>query len=180
MIARNEKTFFPIEEEVPTLLLPWLTYQDSLTDHLREKAGTCRLQILNQQWISPQWWDYRVLSIDAKSLLHREILMHAGQDICWYARSLIPDTSFEADAAFFNRLKNESLGQLVFNEEKVKRTHLIYYPINQQSIEYHWLKHIAQPLTEVLWLRLSTFYLKDKYPFFLIEILLPGLSRYLN
>lgn len=178
----NPKTqaYFPINSSPPTYLLPWLTYRESLTERLQEKALDIHLQLLKQQWGIANWWDRQVLHIKENRVLHREIIMWAQQEACWYARTIIPERTYLTDEKFFKRLKNESLGTLIFNEEKINRRSLLHYPINQCSIEYHWLdKACLQRKNEILWVRKSIFTINDS-PFFLIEILLPPLERYSN
>lgn len=172
--------FLPITDELPQALLPWITYQDSLTERLKATAGEARLDVLAQRWVLPNWWDTHVLQIDSETVLHREILIWAHHKPCWYARTVIPYTTYHTDAAFFNRLEKESLGELIFNQVRVKRVYQINYPINDQSIEYHWLTEAMHYQTKTLWVRLSTFVIDDDRPFFLIETLLPGLMRYPN
>ncbi len=170
--------FLPIQCEPPSSLLPWLTYRQSLTDRLHVIAGNTCLQVLGQQWESPNWWDKCVLHINSDTVLHREIVMWAGQDACWYARTIIPKHTYHSDPLFFSRLQTESLGILLFNENKVERIDMTHYPISEHSIEYHWLEQWMRGSLKVLWVRLSVFTTQDDCPLYLIETLLPGLERY--
>ena len=170
--------FFPVKCQLPSSLLPWLTYQLSLTDRLQDIAGHTRLQVLRQQWVGASWWDRHVLQIESDDVLHREILMWSGLALCWYARTIIPKDTYQADSLLFSRLQNESLGALIFNESKIKRIYLQHYAINNQSIEYHWFDQSLHGASDQLWVRLSAFTINDDYPFFLIEALLPALERY--
>ena len=180
LINLNVSSFIPVKDELQTSFLPWLTYQQSITSRLQEKAGSTRLQVLGQQWESPNWWDRYVLHIESGAVLHREIVTWAGKKPCWYARSIFPAATYQAQPSFFNRLQQESLGQLIFNENKVKRVVLMHYPIGEASIEYHWLNQSMHGGVKALWVRLSAFIFNEEHPFFLIEILLPGLARYSN
>ena len=154
------------------------SYQDSLTELLKAKAGDTRLDLLGQRWGLADWWDQHVLQLPNKSVLHREILMWADDAPCWYARTIIPKTTYLADEAFFNRLQKESLGALIFNERRIKRIQKNFYPVNSQSIEYHWVTACIPCSSKTLWARLSVFTLNDDAPLYLIEILLPALERY--
>ena len=173
-------TLLPISCEVPPSLLPWLTYQDSLTSRLQAKAGNTHLEVLGQRWESPDWWDRQVLDIKDKTVLHREIVMWASKESCWYGRTIIPQITHAAGKDIFDRLKNESLGALIFNENRIKRASLIHYPINAQSIEYHWLTENMHSQAKTLWVRMSTFTIDNAFPFCLIEVMLPGIMRYPN
>ena len=180
-IKPNTDKLLQVECELPPLLLPWLIYQHSLTEKLKAKAEHARLQVLGQCWEPPNYWDKEVLQIECDEVvLHREILMWAGNDACWYARTIIPSVTYQADPALFNRLKTESLGELVFNQPKIKRIDLMHYPISKQSIEYYWLNQWIECDEQKRWVRLSTFALNGEFYFFLIEIMLPGILRYSN
>ncbi len=161
---------------IPPALLSWLTYQSSLTERLKAIAGDARLDILGQRWESPDVFDEQVLQLDSHRVLHREILTWAWDEPYWYARTIIPSTTYDVDPLFFGRLKTESLGHLIFNENRIKRDDLEHYTIDKEAIEYQWLTPVMYAQTETLWVRKSQFRL-DSVPFFLIEILLPALMR---
>ena len=180
LIKPNLDLFLPMNCPLPPSLLPWIAYPHSLTERLQVKAGNTRLQVLEQRWEKPNWWDKYVLHLQCKTVLHREILMWAWNDACWYARTIIPETTYNADHLFFNRLQAESLGAMIFKEKKVRRIHLLHYPIGTQSIEYYWLTPLMHCSAPELWVRLSCFMIHDEHPFYLIETLLPGLQRYSN
>ena len=172
------KNILPITAEPPLPMAEWLHYPYSLTDRLIEKAGNVSLVVLGHDWALPTWWDKQVLDITALRVMRREIMMYAHAEACWYARTIIPSSTIEADAAFFNRLQQESLGALIFNEPKIKRENIHIYPINEQCIEYHWVHASLSPLPAVLWARWCEYRLNETFPFFLIEIMLPVLQRY--
>lgn len=159
----------------PKPLKVWLDYPYSLTEKLKDEAGEARLQRLTQHWRIPDWWDKFNSGGNHQELLHREILMWARQKPCWYARTIIPLSTYQHDVPLFSRLQQEPLGNLIFSNNKIKRTSFIHYAINAQCIEYHWLDEHMHGNAKTLWVRLSTFLLNDHYPFFLVEILLPGL-----
>ena len=180
LIKINPSHLLPVKCDLPSALLQWVTYQHSLTKRLQEKAGHTQLQLLQQQWVVPNWWDKQVLHINNETVFHREILMSAGLDVCWYARTIIPETTYQAEPSFFDRLKTESLGDLIFSEPRVTRAYLIHYPICKQSIEYSWLSQLMHNNAMELWVRAAAFTFHDKYHFYLLEILLPTLGRYSN
>jgi len=171
--------FLPTQSSPPSFLVPWIACQASLTEKLKAVAGQANIEVLAQHWQLADWWDQQVLHLERQVVFRREIIMRSEETSCWYARTIIPETTYEANTPLFNRLKTESLGVLIFNEDAIKRVQLIYYPITNKSIEYYWLKSARKTEVNILWLRLSTLML-DVYPFFLIEILLPGLERYSN
>ena len=161
-------------------LLAWLIYEQSLTQKLKAASGDARLEVLEQRWELSDAWDQNTLNMDLSTVLHREILMWGLDTPCWYARTIIPDTTWQANRVLFDRLKKESLGQLIFNGTEIKRVSLMHYPITPSSIEYHWLNEAWHQAAPVLWVRLAEFVVNDHDSFFLVEILLPGLLRYMS
>ena len=161
-------------------LLPWLVYEQSLTQKLEAITGDARLQVLNQDWELPDAWDQSILKLNNKQVLHRQIIMWAYDLPCWYARTIIPDTTWQSGTTLFERLKTESLGHLIFNGNEIQRVSLKHYLITPSSSEYHWLSESWHTGASELWVRLAEFVVYGKEPFFLIEILLPGLLRYLS
>ena len=180
LIQINPDKLLPVKCELSSILLPWITYEDSLTERLHQKAGDARLEVLGQQWEAPNWWDKQVLHIKTEPVFHREILMWSGKEACWYARTILPKETYRAEPSFFDRLQNESMGELIFNESRIKRAYLMHYPICKQSIEYSWLSQAMHGNATVLWVRASAFVLQGKFPFYLLETLLPALERYSN
>jgi chorismate--pyruvate lyase len=175
----KQSSLLPIQGNVPKKLLPWLSYVDFLTAKLKTEVGDARLEVLDQRWASVGWWEQFILQIKDERVLQREILMWAFDQPCWYARTIIPATTYQADQTLFERLRKESLGHLIFNGTSIKRHQKINYLINQESIEYHWLNEHMHQQRQELWVRLSEFLLHDTWSFFLVEILLPGLENVL-
>lgn len=180
LILPNKNQLNPVTATLSPSLHSWVIFQESLTHRLKGVAGDARLEILSHQFDLVDWWDQQVLSLEKGTVLHREILMWAWEHRCWYARTIIPATTHHADVAFFGRLQNEPLGAMLFNEPKVRRANFVFYAINQQSLEYHWLSPLMHGHENVLWARLSMFMFSEKHPFFLLEIFLPGLMRVTN
>lgn len=162
----------PVASEI---LNPWLVYTQSLTDKLRQETGDAQLSVINQNQIQATWWDRFVLKIDAQAVTQREILMSAHGNPCWYARTIIPENTLAANELFFGRLKQESLGDIIFGNDSIKRINMINYVIDANCIEYYWLDSAMRGQSQIFWARLAMFDMNGAAPFFLIEILLPGL-----
>lgn len=160
---------------IPEKLTPWLVYTQSLTDKLRQEAGDAELAVLSQNQIPASWWDRFVLQVEAQPVTQREILMSAYGKPCWYARTIIPDSTLTANELLFGRLKQESLGDILFGNDNIKRIAMINYVIDASCIEYYWLDSAMRGNSQSFWARLAMFEINETSPFFLIEILLPGL-----
>lgn len=162
---------------IPEKLSSWLYYSHSLTDKLKNEKGQCSLALLSQGWATASWWDKYNLLINEPFIYQREILMQAENITYWYARSVIPKSCYELNEAFFKRLEKESIRNLIFESDDVKRIDFKVYAIDNTCIEYHWLKPYLPLQEERLWLRLAHYSYCNQASFFLIEILLPSLEE---
>ena len=169
-----------IKHEPSPAIKTWLTHPRSLTEKLKKIAGKAHLQIIQEAWRKPDWWDIHALKIEQHQIFCREILISAHDNPCWYGRTVIPYTTYEAGWDLFLRLKGESLGNIIFGNAHIKRQVLTFYGIDKRNIEYYWLYGRLKPFTEVVWLRRSIFLLHDEFPFYLTELLLPGIKNYLD
>jgi len=171
---------FNIQDAIPEKpLISWLIHPLSLTEKLKECTGEADLHVLEQKWTQAGWWETCFLNgLDFNTnVLHREILMFSNSTVCWYARTIVPEFSYENNRTFFSRLKQESLGVIVFNDPNVTRKRFFYYPINKQCLEFYWPSAHYQHHQPFLWARFSEFAIIQSDPFYLIEILLPDLLR---
>ena len=173
----NIQSILTIKAQASESLTNWLHYQSSLTDKLQNITGDAHLELMSQQWISTDWWGKNFLQIQDEMVFQREIIMKSYDVAYWYARSIIPQKCYNQDPFFFDRLKNESIKNLIFGNNRVKRIHWFTYPIDQQAIEFHWVKKYINSVKEVLWVRLTEFCFQDHHSFYLIEILLPEIEK---
>jgi chorismate--pyruvate lyase len=161
----------------PPNLKSWLNHEASLTDKLRAQSGEARVSVLEQTWTLPNWWDKFTLNLADSLLIHRDVLMYSQENPCWFARTIIPSSTYQLHETFFKRLKEESLGVLLFQEPAIKRNLLLPYAINKQNLEYYWLPKRFREEQAEFWARLSVFTIADSAKLYLVEIFLPGLMR---
>lgn len=168
------------DEERYTKLLPWLIHPAAITDKLREVAGDAVLKLLNQSWTTSGSWDQEHLNLpEQQSIWCREIVMLAHNEVCWYARSVFPKSTFTHHPEFFAALNHLTLGDLIFNSPGVHCESLTHYPIRSGDPEYHWLPEAIKPkLGQILGLRLATYRLVSGDLFYLVEIFLPAMEKY--
>lgn len=164
--------------EPPPHLLPWLTYTGYMSERLRARSGDAVLQVLQHGWEPSNAWDQHILGIAPEKVLHRDVLLLAWGQPCWFARTILPETTYQAHQALFQRLDSEPLGNLIFHTDEIKRLNLRYYPIQIDAPEYTWLPKTVDTQRRELWLRLSTFQVHQTELFYLVEILLPALEQY--
>lgn len=161
----------------PEKLLPWLTYTGIMTEKLSAITGESDLKVLRQQRIACSSWEHEMLIINEPEVISRDICISSKEIIYWYARTIIPLSTYNNHSDFFCRLTNESLGKIVFDDDRVYRQSLTFYPINNMNNEFHWFKFSNDLQQQTLWVRRSHFIMDDKTSFHLLEILLPALLR---
>ncbi|HAT9046478.1 TPA: chorismate lyase [Legionella pneumophila] len=175
----NYQSLLIADAKEPELLKDWLEYQDSLTDKLKAMTGNAELERLSQNWSIPNWWDKYVLCIQDNSILQREIVMKNQGIVYWYARSVIPQSCYALKPEFFNRLENESIRNLIFDESSVRRLPILCYPVDQLNLEFHWVKKYISSEYSQMWVRFTELVFQEKCSFYLVEILLPELENLL-
>ncbi|MFI4955449.1 MAG: chorismate--pyruvate lyase family protein [Gammaproteobacteria bacterium] len=171
----NVSALYTAKVKEPKLLLPWINHQDSLTDKLKLINRDIELKLLVQHWINPTWWDKYILNQD-EPVFQREIIMKSRGVACWYARTVIPQKCHALEPQFFNRLQQESIRNLIFDNSDVHRVNMTCYPVNQQCIEFYWVKKYLPAVHGVLWVRCAEFSFKNQESFYLIDLLLPELE----
>ena len=173
----NTHLIFALKAECSKQFLEWVTYQSSLTDKLRNTEGDAQLDLLSQQWINTDLWSKNLLDIQDRSIFQREIIMKSHDTPYWYARSIIPKKCYYLAPDFFNRLQNESIRNLIFNNEDVERINSINYPVDNQCVEFYWVKKYIYSVEGILWVRIAEFSFKKQESFYLVEIMLPELGN---
>lgn len=172
----HNKPILTIDVQEPPFLFDWLRNQNPMTDKLASAKGSAHLKVLSQNWVQSSWWANHLFETKEEKVFQREIMMQCGDKDYWYARTLIPQSSYDLNPDFFRRLETESLRNLIFEEREVHRLQLIHYPVNQQCIEYHWVRNYIETINSNLWVRFAEFSYRDSV-FYLIEILLPDLEN---
>lgn len=172
----NSRPLYCAESFDQNFLLDWRSYQNSLTDKLKQMTGETKIQLVYQNWTQPHWWDKYALKIKDQSVFQREIIMTSAGNPYWYARTVIPYKCYERSPEFFARLHNESIRNLIFFESRVRRVQLLNYAVNRQCIEFWWAARYLHVESDLLWVRLAEYIVDESEVFYLVEILLPELE----
>ena len=164
---------------VPISLLPelqaWLEYPHSTTETLKKHTGEASLQVINQIFRSANWWEEQFLHLHGE-VFCREIMISSQGIDCWYGRTMVAKNTYNHHHNFFEKLRTQYLGQIIFNAKEVERVQLSHYFIDHRTIEYYWVKALKPALNQPLGVRLSVFqFLDNQEKFYLVEILLPEL-----
>lgn len=162
--------------QVPKALESWLYYEQPLTDKLKMLSGDAELKLLSQDWVFSQFWDKDALDLE-ENIFQREIFMKSQGEVYWYARTIIPLSCYTIAPDFFKRLERESIRKLIFNEPKVQLVKRLVYSINDDSIEFQWMKRYLPTIQGTFGVRLAEFKFQEMGSFYLVEILFPKLGE---
>lgn len=163
----------------PENLISWLTHTQMLTRKLENITNNVSLKVLCHEISKLNWWDKYVLGLTSSEALHREVIIYAQSQPCWYARTIIPKNTYINQNTLFDLLNSKTLGELIFDSKnEIQRDFLRYYSIDNTDIEYYWLSSDITHSRKILWARLSKFSIKYDC-FYLFEVFLPGLEKYI-
>lgn len=160
----------------PQALSPWIHHKESLTDKLQAEKGHAKLELLQQGFQRPDWWAINLLMLTDTLVYQREIMMRSHGLACWYARTIIPASCYQFGKAFFQRLEQESVRNLIFDNADVHKVQKLSYSIDASCQEFYWVKKYIPNLEGNLWVRYSELSYKNFASFYLLELLLPGLE----
>lgn len=142
----------------PTWLKPWLCYKQSLTKKLEHLTGEAKLIILKQVWLGAFW--------------QREILMTSQNRHCWYAKTLVPKSTYQVYVHLF-AAQEQPLGHIIFSQPEIHRLSLRHFVLpekDKNTLSY------TQMGEEFLWTRESKWLFNTHHSFTIQEIFLPGLK----
>lgn len=168
----------------PDGLNVWLNHTTAITDKLKMQHPHVYLTRISQGFVIPDAWEKKHTPPPKHSnealLFRREILMHAGEHACWYARTLIPESTYLKEATRFARLETESLGQIIWSTAEIQRQKMQQFCFDHTTLYHAYLKRVEalQLDASPLWGRLSMFQINNTLPFYLLEIFLPELKHY--
>lgn len=152
------------------ILADWLQHPGSLTARLREHCQQFSIKVLHEGFseIAP----HEKLALEcAGPYWVREVLL-CCDGVNWvFARSIIPQSSLEGDAAAVTQLADKPLGELLFTSQG-QRQSIELCQIAAASAIYQYADS-SQPL----WGRRSRFLLANA-PLLVAEIFLPDCAAY--
>ena len=102
----------------------WLLDEGSLTARLKHLSqGEFRVQVLAQRWQRARRSEVQLLGITPRAAcLVREVILSGNNQAWIYARSVMPATSLTGHLYRLRRLKNSSLGELLFRDHSLSRS----------------------------------------------------------
>lgn len=164
---------------IPPRVLPWLLDEDSLTRRIMACCpGRFHVEVLAQDWSRPLPGEARALGFTRRTAaLVRQVQLKCGDTPWVYARTVIPRTTLTGRHRRLARLRNRSLGAVLFADPGMRRGALEIARI-EPGDPLHVLAFAHTPASaEVLWGRRSVFRLDDK-PLLVSEFFLPAIPEF--
>ncbi|MDX1900513.1 MAG: chorismate lyase [Gammaproteobacteria bacterium] len=160
--------------EQPSAMHFWLQYAGSFMQRLRRYGISHPIvQVLQQSWQLPAQEERKLLSIRTRSrVLVRDVFIVSENNQWMFARSIFPRTSLTGKEKQLARLKNRSLGSVLFRHQNMHRSLFEFSEIKPGNRLHTSMMEIAERSFESLWARRSMFTLGKK-SLLLTEVFLP-------
>lgn len=154
-------------------LKPWLINSDSLTIRLQKRYTHFVVKPILIKFAKPLADESTLLSSPYyKQALIREVLLMGNDNAVVYAHSVLPRASLRGPWNGLSKIGNQSLGETLFANPKVKRTCLTYKKLaRHHPISTRLAKHM-QLEPAALWARRSIFVLNGA-KIMVTEVFLP-------
>ncbi len=146
-------------------LQAWLQTDDSLTDKAKALCQDVNVQLIGKDWLRP---------VADSGERQREIIMVCDGEPWWYAKTLVPQETFNKREQAFNQLGSNSLGNMLFFDKGIIKRFAYYYQLTPLMHEYRPLKilSLVDEKSSPIFARRSIFEI-DRSPLFLLEVFLP-------
>lgn len=169
----------PVESDLyKTISAPlnnWLFDTTSLTKRLLKHCQRFEVQVLSNT--TSILSDEEHSMFDDVDITCREVLLICDGIPQVYARTLMPITTLNHANERLKSLTNSSLGDILFNDPSMKRSHIEVCHIESSSTLMTLGQQLSLPEVDSIWGRRSMFYLQD-YPLSVAEFFLPGSYAY--
>ena len=178
MPTQSTRWFLPsqaLKNRIDPEALAWLGDEGSLTARLKQRCGDhFSVRVLDEDWQRPEPSESRLLGapVNQKALL-RQVHLLCGDELCVYARSVIPLGTLQGKHRRLQHLGDKPLGEYLFTQPNLKRERIEWSRLMPDSPLYR----NALPeggSGQPIWGRRSLF-LIDRKPLLVAEFFLPVL-----
>lgn len=158
-------------------LANWLLDADSLTARLKSHCSDFNVVVLGQQIEACNPAEANEDVSAGEQVLVREVLLYCDDVPQVFARSLLPLASLTGEEQQLAHLGNQSLGQVLFNNDKLIRKKIEIAAFDQSTSVAHLAEQLSLTAIPTLHGRRSVFMLNGK-PLMVAEVFLPGAFAY--
>jgi len=158
----------------PPAIAPWLLDPGSLTTRLvRASGGDFAVRVLHQGWGRPTADEAELLGLPhGQYAWLRETALRCHGETWVYARSVMPLATLNGKLRFLQRLKNSSLGALLFRDPTLTRSRFQIAQLPLRSLPLQLIGLDGKAAQGTVWGRRSLFQFHGR-PILVGEIFLP-------
>ncbi len=166
-----------LKRQIDISILSWLVDEGSLTQRLKTFCPEqFSVVVLAEEWGKPDHSEAKLLGIPmAQKVLLRQVHLKCGNQLCVYARSVIPLSTLQGKHQRLQYLGDKPLGEYLFANPTLKRSKIEWSKLTRGSSLYD-IAMTDQPETgEAVWGRRSLFHI-DAKSLLVSEFFLPVLN----
>ena len=165
-----------LKHQLDSQVLSWLSDEGSLTLRLKNRCpDKFSVDVLTQEWSKPDPAEASLLQIPpSQRVMLRQVHLKCNDQLCVYARSVIPLTTLQGKHQRLQYLGNKPLGEYLFANPSLKRSRIEWSKLTMESSLYK-IAMANQPVSDQpIWGRRSLFQI-DAKPLLVSEFFLPVL-----
>ncbi len=167
-----------LASRVPAELSTWLRHKGSFMRRLKKfGVHTAVIQVIQEGWQNPTLEESAVLNIKPRQLvLVREVLIESPSAAKWmFARTVVPRATLSGKEQQLARLKNRSLGSVLFKDPQLRRSKFELSCMRRGSEWYQRIVGLLVTDAPEFWARRSVFTINKK-SLLLTEIFSPDVA----
>lgn len=158
----------------PKVLRRWLSHPGSLTAALIARFPSFRVQLLSQQWASPNRDELLAVGLTGRDqAIVREVLLMSGTEALVFAHSVMPKAALFSGYQSLRRQGTKPLGATLFANPRIARSDLAFRCLDKRHPLYRRAEAAVGSLPARLWARRSRFEL-GRARILVTEVFLPA------
>lgn len=165
-----------LKQQIDPSILSWLVDEGSLTQRLKNLCPDQFLvDVVLEEWVNPDHSEAKLLGIPTEQkVLLRQVHLKCGDNLCVYARSVIPVATLQGKHKQLQHLGNKPLGEYLFANATLKRSKIEWSKLTPDSSQFTSALEHQAAADQTVWGRRSLFEIDEK-PLLVSEFFLPVL-----
>ncbi len=166
-----------LKRQIDPSTLSWLVDEGSLTQRLKKFCpNQFSVVVLAEEWGKPDYSEARLLGIPmSQKVLLRQVHLKCGDNLCVYARSVIPLSTLQGKHNRLQFLGDKPLGEYLFANPTLKRSKIEWSKLTHGSLLFTIAMANQPASSEPIWGRRSLFNI-DAKSLLVSEFFLPVLN----
>jgi chorismate--pyruvate lyase len=165
-----------LKRQIDPVILSWLTDSGSLTQRLKNYCPEhFSLKVLGEEWVKADNSEAMLLGIEpSQKVLLRQVHLKCEDQVCVYARSIIPLLTLQGKHRRLKFLGKKPLGEYLFSSPGLERSIIEWSQLATGSSLHRIALGESAASNKPVWGRRSLFKI-DKKPLLVSEFFLPVL-----